>query len=109
MNKSTEVITQNKQNVDTQPLLQDIFEEAEQEYQQLKKGFDAMGWSDLPDRLKIEIKDDVAAMVDELEGAYSTCDPFVVKRRERVTYWVEMYQNHICSLNTVIDALKVRI
>lgn len=107
MKRPAETLTQTVNNVQTKPLLQSIFREAQQEYQQLEEIFRLMGWSDLPDALKIEIKDDVAAMVAELEGRYSTCDPHVLNRRKSVTYWVDMYRNGVCSLNTAIDSLKM--
>lgn len=92
---------------DVKPILARAWKEAEQEHQKLQEVFAMMGWANLPDVLKIEIKDDVVAMVKELEGQYSTCDPYVIRRRERVSYWVDTYQNGICSLQTAIDALKV--
>lgn len=97
-----------KSTFDVEPVLRKAFVEAQQEHRQLQQMFKLMGWGDLPDVLKIEIKDDVAAIVDELQGQYSSCDPYVQKRRESVTYWVSCYQDGICSLNTAIDALKVR-
>ncbi len=92
---------------DVEPLLTKVSQEAEQEHQKLQEVFSMLGWEDIPDILKIEIKDDVTAMVDELEGQYSTCDPAVDKRRQRVTYWVDMYRSRICSLQTAIEALRV--
>lgn len=93
---------------DIEPVLRKAFLEAEKEHAELQEMFALMGWKDLPDALKVEIKDDVSAMVDELQGQYSSCDPYVQKRRESVTYWVNCYQDGICSLNTAIEALKVR-
>lgn len=93
---------------DIEPLLARVMQEAAREHQKLQDIFAMMGWGGLPDTLKMEIKDDVAAMVDELEGCYSTCDPYVLKRRERVAYWVDAYRDGICSLQTAIDALKVK-
>jgi hypothetical protein len=89
------------------PLLTKVFREAEQEHKNLQNMFSTLGWGNLPDELKLEIKDDVLAMVNELKGQYSTCDPYVLKRRESVTYWVNAFQDDICSLQTAIDALKV--
>jgi len=93
---------------DVEPLLSKVLQEAEQEHQKLQHVFSLMGWGRLPDALKIEIKDDVAAMVSELKGQFSSCDPYVKKRRESVTYWVNCYEDGICSLNTAINALKVK-
>lgn len=90
------------------PLLAKVLQEAEQEHQKLQHIFGMLGWGSLPDALKIEIKDDVAAMVSELKGQFSSCDPYVKKRRESVTYWVNCYEDGICSLNTAINALKVK-
>lgn len=92
---------------DVEPLLAQVWKEAKQEHQKLQDVFAMMGWADLPDALKIEIKDDVVAMVRELEGQYSTCDPYVIKRRERVSYWVDTFQSGVCSLQTAVKALKV--
>ncbi len=96
------------QSFDVQPLLTKVLKEAEQDHQKLQNVFAMMGWGNLPDALKVEIEDDVNAMVQELEGQYSSCDPYVQKRRERVTYWVNCFQDGICSLDTAVDALKVR-
>jgi hypothetical protein len=107
MRENANVIPQAIQTVQTKPLLQSIYHEAQQEYQQLEEVFGLMGWGDLPDALKIEIKEDVAAMVNELEGRFSTNDPFVMKRRQSVTYWVDMYRSGVCSMQTAIEALKM--
>lgn len=93
---------------DVEPLLRKAFLEAEQEHRELQEIFALMGWENLPDALKVEIKDDVASMVDELQGQYSSCDPYVKKRRQSVTYWVNCYKDGICSLHTAIESLKVR-
>ena len=98
---------QAKQSFDVEPLLANLFEQAEQEHEELQEVFGMLGWGNLPDALKIEIQDDVTAMVSELQGQYSSCDPYVQKRRERVVYWVDSFRDGICSLETAIDALKV--
>lgn len=91
-----------------EPVLRKVLKEAEKEHNQLQEMFNLMGWGDIPDMLKMEIKDDVSAMVDELKGQYSSCDPHVARRRKRVVHWVESYRDGICSLDTAIDALKVK-
>ncbi len=91
-----------------EPVLRKVLKEAEKEHQELQEIFNLLGWGDIPDTLKMEIKDDVSAMVDELKGRYSSCDPHVERRRQRVVYWVESYRDGICSLDTAIDALKVK-
>ncbi|MDX1586195.1 MAG: hypothetical protein R3222_05605 [Balneolaceae bacterium] len=93
---------------DIEPLLRKAFLEAEEEHKELQEIFALMGWEDLPDALKVEIKDDVASMVEELRGQYSSCDPYVKRRRQSVTYWVNCYKDGICSLSTAIQALKVK-
>lgn len=90
------------------PVLQKALIEGKREHSELQEMFNMMGWGALPDKLKVIIRDDVAAMADELGGHYSSCDPFVRKRRQRVTYWVSCYRDGICSLETVVDALKVK-
>lgn len=100
--------TPQQSTFDVEPVLRKAFLEAEKEHRELQEMFQLMGWGELPDALKIEIKDDVSSMVDELKGCYSSCDPYVQKRRERVTYWVSCYRDGICSLSTAIDALKIK-
>jgi|SRR5690625_4052521 len=91
-----------------EPVLRSVLKKAEREHRELQKMFGLMGWGDLPDALKIEIKEDVSAMLDELRGHYSSCDPHVDRRRKRVTYWVTCYRDGICSLQTAVEALRVR-
>lgn len=99
---------QEKPTFNPEPVLKKVLVKAKKEHKKLQQTFELMGWGNLPDALKIEIKDDVAAMVDECEGRYSTCDPFVLKRRRRVIYWVENYQENMCSLETAVEALRVK-
>lgn len=101
-------ISRNQPNTNLEPVLRKVLKEAEQQHRELQQMFELMGWGELPDRLKIEIKDDVSAMVDELKGQYSSCDPYVARRRQRVVHWVKSYLDGICSLNTAIEALKVK-
>lgn len=104
-------VTQSSQrnlDINLEPVLRKVLKEAEKEHRDLQQTFKLMGWGDLPDALKMEIKDDVAAMVDELQGQYSSCDPYVERRRQRVVYWVENYQNGVCSLDTAINALHIK-
>ena len=73
----------------------------------LNEIYDALGWGDLPYRLKFAIASDVVGYYDELMGLYSTCDAGVIARRKRVAYWVENYRNHLASLETTLDALRI--
>ncbi|MEQ8523075.1 hypothetical protein [Gracilimonas sp.] len=90
------------------PLLNRIKKESHQEYAEMQQAFDLLGWGSLPDELKIEINDDVKFMVEELKGRFSSCDPFVKRRRESIHYWVSSFQDGICSLSAAINALKVK-
>jgi hypothetical protein len=90
------------------PLLQRIRKESASEYKQMQEAFQLLGWGNLPDDLKIEILEDVRFMVQELLGLYSTCDPFVQRRRESVHFWVESFRDGICSKEAAIRALKVK-
>ncbi len=90
------------------PILKRIRTESRKEYQEMQQAFDLLGWGNLPDELKIEVYGDVKFMVEELKGRFSTCDPFVKRRRETVHYWVSCFQDGICSLQTAINALKVK-
>jgi len=77
------------------------------ESSRLNEIYNALGWGDLPYKLKFAIASDVVGYYDELMGLYSTCDPGVIARRKRVAYWVENYRNHIASLETTLDALRI--
>ena len=90
------------------PVLKRIQKESIEEYDELQSAFDLMGWGNLPDALKIEIHEDVKFMVEELKGRFSSCDPYVKKRRQSIYYWVSCFQDGICSLATAINALKVK-
>ncbi|HKI45948.1 MAG TPA: hypothetical protein VKA08_11515 [Balneolales bacterium] len=84
-----------------------FLEEQVDEDQRLNEIYEALGWGDLPYKLKFVIASDVVGYYDELMGLYSTCDPGVIARRKRVAYWVENYRNHIASLETTLDALRI--
>jgi len=105
--KSTTAHTLND-TFNVEPVLRKALQDAEREHHELQQIFSLMGWQELPDELKMEIKGDVSAMVDELKGNYSTCDPFVQKRRKRVIYWIESYMEGICSLETAIQSVRIK-
>lgn len=100
--------TESRLNTNLEPVLRKVLKDAEKEHHQLQEMFELMGWGDIPDALKVEIKDDVSAMVNELRGQYSSYDPYVDRRRQRVVYWVENYRDGACSLDTAIDGLHVK-
>ena len=104
---SNRVIKKSK-NPFIRPLLARIKNESEREYQELQQVFQLLGWQQVSDLLKVEIYDDVRAMVEELQGSYSSCDPYVQNRRNRVHYWVQAYLDGTTSLNTAIEAIKVQ-
>lgn len=106
MNTATKV-TQRNPAANLEPVLRKVLIEAEREHRQIQEMFELMGWGDLPDELKIEIKDDVSAMANELQGQYSSCDPFTARRRQSVIHWVNSYEDDICSLQTAIEVLRV--
>lgn len=89
-----------------EPVLRSIFREAELEHRQIQEMFDLLGWGDLPEELKYTIKEDVKGYIDELTGCYSTSCPLVHRRRESVDFWVNSYNDNICSLQAALDALK---
>ena len=90
------------------PLLTRISNESEWDYQELQQIFQLLGWHKVPDILKVEIYDDVRVMVEELRGNYSSCDPYVYNRRNRVHYWVQSFLDGTSSLKTAIQALKIQ-
>lgn len=91
------------------PLLNRIKKESAQEYREMQQAFELLGWSKLPDEIKIEIHDDVHFMVQELKGLFSTCDPYVQRRRETVHFWVQSFLDKICSKDAAIKALKIKM
>lgn len=90
------------------PLLKRIKKESAIEYVEMQEAFELMGWGNLPDQLKIEIYTDIKFMVMELKGMYSSCDPYVERRRDSVHFWVNSFNDGICSLETAIQALKIK-
>lgn len=91
-----------------QPVLRKVELEVQQEDEQLNQVYAAMGWNDLPYRLKFLIAPDIVGYFDELTGKYATCDPFVQARRQRVLYWIDTFRKGLCSLDTIMDALKIQ-
>jgi hypothetical protein len=68
---------------------------------------DWMGWSGIPDSMKLVIAIDMIGFRDELNGLYSTRDPFVLARRKSVYYWVNQYMKGYCSPETAVESLRV--
>lgn len=91
------------------PLLNRIKKESRREFEEMQQTFELLGWGNLPDELKIEIYDDVRSMVEELKGYYSSTDEFVERRRNSVHFWVNSYQDGICTKEAAIKALKVKV
>jgi len=89
-----------------EPVLRSILREAELEHLQIQQMFGLLGWGNLPEDLKYMIKEDVKGYIDELQGNYSTNCPQVQRRRESVDFWVNSYNDGICSLQSTLDALK---
>lgn len=91
-----------------EPVLLRLGKESADEYFEMKQTFNLMGWGDLPEELKLEIYEDVRFMVQEMKGAYSSCDPHVKRRRETVHFWISSYQDGICSLSAAIRGVKIK-
>ncbi|MDG5766531.1 hypothetical protein QA596_03555 [Balneolales bacterium ANBcel1] len=68
--------------------------------------FELFGWQGLPDGLKELIRADLNAYRDELLGLYSTCEPGVLNRRKRVSYWIRAYREGLCSEETAVESLS---
>lgn len=94
--------------VRTEPAILSIFHKAELEHRQIEEMFELLGWSNLPEELKLCIEEDVKGFVDELHGQYCTNCSYVQRRRESVDFWVNSFLNELCSLNTAVQALKVK-
>ncbi|MEO1022022.1 MAG: hypothetical protein AAFW89_05710 [Bacteroidota bacterium] len=90
------------------PMLDSIKQQAKADFAEMQQAFDLLGWSAIPDRLKIEIYDDVKGMIAELKGRYCTSDEFVQRRRNTVHFWISCYQDGTCNLDAAVDALKIK-
>jgi len=84
-----------------------IFHKAEAEYRETEEMLALLGWSDLPEELKMVIEEDVKGYIDELKGQYCTNSEWVQRRRESVDFWVNSYIDGICSLQTAVRSLRV--
>lgn len=89
-------------------LLNKINKESREEYNDMQQTFNLLGWGELPDELKIEIYVDAKYIAKELNGSFSSCDPFVQRRRDTIFYWVNSFNKGICSLETAVNALKIK-
>lgn len=89
------------------PMLISIFKKVELEKRKSDEIFQTLGWEGLPSELKFEIEEDVIGYYNELHGQYSTNCEFVQRRRESVDFWVKSYMDHLCTLETAIESLKV--
>lgn len=69
--------------------------------------FSLMGWSALPDALKLTIAIDMIGFRDEIAGLFSTCNTHVMNRRKSIHYWVTEYLHGNCTAETAANALKV--
>ena len=97
-----------QRNTSTEPVILSIFHKAEREHRRVEEMFELLGWSDLPEQIKIVIEEDVKGYIDELHGQYSTNCHYVQRRRESVDFWVNSYLDGICSSDTAAGALKVK-
>lgn len=69
--------------------------------------FEQMGWSGLPDELKMVIAIDMVGFRDELAGLFSTKDPRVLARRKSIYFWVNQFMDGHCTASTALHALRV--
>lgn len=99
--------TRSEQVDSLNPLLDQILEDARSEDQEIHQVLHLMGWEPLPDALILEIKEDIRAFCRELQGHYASCDPYVIRRRRRVDYWVRQYLEGACTLETAVQALHI--
>ncbi len=89
------------------PALAAIESHPAEENARLNEVYKALGWDDLPHRLKFAVAPDIVGYYDELRGLYSTCDPKVIARRKTVTYWIENYRSRVSSLETTLEMLRI--
>lgn len=90
-----------------EPILRKVLVEAESEHMEMEYMFDLMGWKEIPDALKMEVRQDVKCFINELDGFYSSCDPYVQRRRESVEFWISSYCDGLCTLDTAVRSLRV--
>lgn len=92
----------------TEPILFSIFHKAETEHRQVEQMFLMLGWGHLPGELKLVIEDDVKGYIDELHGSYCTSCPLVQRRRESIDFWINSFLDGVCTLDTAVEALKMK-
>jgi hypothetical protein len=69
--------------------------------------FEMMGWTALPESIKLVIAIDMIGFRDELQGLFSTRDSQVLNRRKRIYFWINNFLDGNCSEETVIQTLRV--
>jgi hypothetical protein len=69
--------------------------------------FELMGWSALPDSVKLTVAIDMIGFRDEICGLFTTSDPKVLTRRKRIHYWVNSFLDGLSTEQDVNEALKV--
>jgi hypothetical protein len=69
--------------------------------------FALMGWTEIPEKLKLTIAIDMIGFRDEVAGLFSTCNSNVLNRRKSIYYWVNEYLQGNCSADAAVNALKV--
>ena len=95
-----------QQQRQSQQVLRSVEITLNRQIQRLDDAFALLGWHDLPDCLKTEIAVDVSLMIDELDGRYSSIDHNVAQRRRAVRYWIDCYQQGVCTRQTALEALQ---
>ena len=91
----------------SEPEIYSIFHKAKIDFRQVEEMFNLMGWSHLPDQMKLAVEEDVKGYIDELHGHYSSSCHYVQRRRESVDFWVHSFLDGLCTLDTALDALRV--
>lgn len=104
--KNRSILSRPRTHQPVGPLLRKVLRDAETEERELDEMFALLGWSALHEEIKLEIRDDVRACAEELRGNYSTSDPYVLRRRQRVDYWVRASLRGQCTVMTAVRALR---
>jgi hypothetical protein len=71
----------------------------------LSEALAVLGWNNLPIEIHTRIKDDLLQFMRELNGKYATTDAKILKRRRRLTFWINSYIQGDCSLNTLLEMI----
>lgn len=65
-----------------------------------------LGWDNLPGVLLEVISDELDSYEEQIREGYCVMDEDVLERRNRIRYWINAYQDGLCSLADTIKRIQ---